>query len=243
MEDLWDRLWYSLYSTLIASAIRLHWHRLWIREDEFHSSLDSDYAIMLHLGRKGRFVRWLLGISSLEKYHQDLSWRRTLAHYQDIPGSGLYYSYSDLRIRSLIAAWHAFRTHIPGLRFGDFFREINDLRHGYHKEFGKLLGKAIQKRQEALLSGDRWAWFWTDIGAFRDHFFVITAIPISLIVFASIASRSTYLLSIFFFDVRNLGMLCLAASVVPFFTVFVFRYNHRAPFRNSRPFRYFCSWL
>lgn len=243
MEDLWDRLWDSLYSTLIASAIRLHWHRLWIREDEFHSSLNSDYAIMLHLGRKGRFARWLLGISSLEKYYQDLSWRRTLAHYQDTPGSGLYYSYSDLRIRSFITAWHAFRTHIPGLRFGDFFREINDLRHGYHREFGKLLGKAIQKRQEALLNGDRWAWFWTDMRAFRDYLFLITAIPVIVIIFYSIVTESTYFLSIFFFDVRNLGILCLAASVVPFFTVFVFRHNHRAPYRDSRPFRYFCPWL
>ena len=104
MEDLWDRLWDSLYSTLIASAIRLHWHRLWIREDEFHSSLDSDYAIMLHLGRKGRFARWLLGISSPNEYQQDLVWRQTLVCYQDTPGSGIYYSYSDLRIRSFIAA-------------------------------------------------------------------------------------------------------------------------------------------
>lgn len=243
MKNLWDRLWYSLYSTLIASTIRLRWHRLWIREDEFHASLDSDYAIMLHLGRKGKLVHWLLVTSSLEEYSLDLSWRRTLAHYQDTPKSRLFYSYSDLRIRSLIAAWRTLKIHIHDLRFDQLFREINDLRHEYHRESGKLLGKAVQKRQEALLNGDRWAWFWTDMRAFRDYFFLITAIPVIVIIFYSIVTESTYFLSIFFFDVQNLGIFCLAASVVPFFTVFVFRYNHRAPYRDSRPFRYFCPWL
>mgnify|MGYP003603780679 FL=1 len=238
MKDLWDRLWYSLYSTLIASAIRLRWHRLWIREDELHSSLGADIDVIGHLDRPTRLTCRLLGVSSYDEYSRDLHFRGTVKS-----NGRLYYSYSDLRIRSLIAAWRALKIHIHDLRFDTLFREINDLRHEYRREFGKLLGKAVQKRQEALLSGDRWAWFWTDMRAFRDYFFLITAIPIIVIVFLSFSSKSTHLLSIFFFDVRNLGILCLAASVVPFFTVFVFRHNHRAPYRDGRTFRYFCPWL
>ena len=238
MKDLWDRLWYSLYSTLIASAIRLRWHRLWIREDELHSSLNTDSAVILHLEEATWFTRRMLGFISRDEYERDLHFRRTIKSNRR-----LYYSYSDLRIRSFIAAWRALKIHIHDLRFDTLFREINDLRHEYHREFGKLLGKAVQKRQDALLNGDRWAWFWTDMRAFRDYLFLITAIPVIVIIFYSIVTESTYFLSIFFFDVQNLGIFCLAASVVPFFTVFVFRYNHRAPYRDSRPFRYFCPWL
>lgn len=238
MKDLWDRLWYSLYSTLIASTIRLRWHRLWIREDELHSSLNTDSAVILHLEEATWFTRRMLGFISRDEYARDLRFRKTIKS-----NGRLYYSYSDLRIRSFIAAWRALKIHIHDLRFDTLFREINDLRHEYRRESGKLLGKAVQKRQEALLSGDRWAWFWTDMRAFRDYFFLITAIPVIVIVFLSFSNKSTHLLSIFFFDVRNLGILCLAASVVPFFTVFVFRHNHRAPYRDGRPFRYFCPWL
>ena len=199
---------------------------------------------MLHLGRKGRFVRWLLGISSLEKYYQDLSWRRTLAHYQDIPGSGLYYSYSDLRIRSFIAAWRALKIHIHDLRFDTLFREINDLRHEYQRESERLLEKALQKHQEALLSGDRWAWFWTDMRAFRDYFFLDVTVlgSIYAICIFLISGMSTRFFSLLF-DVQILGILCLVASIVPFLTVFVLRDNHRTPHQIRRPFRYFCSWL
>ena len=239
MKNLWNRLWYSLYSTLIASAIRLHWHRLWIREDEFHSSLNTDSAVILHLEEATWFTRRMLGFISRDEYARDLHFRRTIKSNER-----LYYSYSDLRIRSFIAAWHAFRTHIPGLRFGDFFREIDNLRHEYQRESERLLEKALQKHQEALLSGDRWAWFWTDMRAFRDYFFLDVTVlgSIYAICIFLISGMSTRFFSLLF-DVQILGILCLVASIVPFLTVFVLRDNHRTPHQIRRPFRYFCSWL
>lgn len=145
MEDLWDRLWYSLYSTLIVSSIRLRWHRLWIRKDEFHSSLENNMEVIWHLEEPTRLTRRLLGFSSSDEYSRDLHFRRTVRS-----NSRLFYSHSDLRIRSLIATWRALQIHIHDLRFGDFFREINALHRRYNEESRKLRARAAKKHQAAL---------------------------------------------------------------------------------------------
>ena len=49
------------------------WHRLWIRKDEFHSSLDMDGAAMLEMNKQER-----------KKYLADLVRRREIAHQRDL---------------------------------------------------------------------------------------------------------------------------------------------------------------
>lgn len=53
--------------------ILLWWHRLWIRKDEFHCSLNMDTEAMLEMN----------GVET-EKYLTDLLRRRMIAHRQDL---------------------------------------------------------------------------------------------------------------------------------------------------------------
>ncbi|OQA38740.1 MAG: hypothetical protein BWY51_00782 [Parcubacteria group bacterium ADurb.Bin316] len=53
--------------------ILLWWHRLYIRKDEFHRSLNMDGAAMLEMNEKER-----------KKYLADLVRRREIAHQRDL---------------------------------------------------------------------------------------------------------------------------------------------------------------
>lgn len=53
--------------------ILLWWHRLYIRKDEFHRSLDMDGAAMLEMNEQER-----------KKYLEDLVRRREIAHQRDL---------------------------------------------------------------------------------------------------------------------------------------------------------------
>jgi len=55
----------------MRARIKWWWHRLWIRKDEFHSSLEMDTEIALTVG--------------VDKYLKDLVYRRDLAHRRDLP--------------------------------------------------------------------------------------------------------------------------------------------------------------
>lgn len=50
-------------------GIKNRWNKLWIRKDEFHSSLDLDGEAMMYMNEKER-----------EKYIKDLVRRRNIAH-------------------------------------------------------------------------------------------------------------------------------------------------------------------
>ena len=52
---------------------RLIWNSLYIRKDEFHSSLDMDVMAMLDMNKKDR-----------DKYINNLMIRRNIAHEKDI---------------------------------------------------------------------------------------------------------------------------------------------------------------
>ncbi len=53
-------------------CILLGWHRLWVREDEFHKSLNMDILAMMEMSRKRR-----------QKYLKGLLRRREVAHRRD----------------------------------------------------------------------------------------------------------------------------------------------------------------
>lgn len=52
--------------------LRLWWQRLWIRRDEFHSSLDTDPQLLQHMCS-----------CEQNKYCEDLVHRRETAHQRD----------------------------------------------------------------------------------------------------------------------------------------------------------------
>ena len=54
-------------------GVKLLWFKLWIRKDEFHSSLKTDLKAMLGMNEKQR-----------EKYLSNLTKRRNIAHYRDL---------------------------------------------------------------------------------------------------------------------------------------------------------------
>ncbi len=56
--------------------LRLWWHKLWIREDEFHESLNMDIEAMLVMNKKER-----------EAYIKDLIKRRDIAHRREVERS------------------------------------------------------------------------------------------------------------------------------------------------------------
>ncbi|MFH0854456.1 MAG: hypothetical protein V1891_03110 [bacterium] len=54
-------------------GIKLQWNRLWVRKDEFHSSLNMDANAMLGMSQKQR-----------NAYTKDLCRRRRIAHEKDL---------------------------------------------------------------------------------------------------------------------------------------------------------------
>lgn len=58
---------------LLPHRPRLWWHRLWIREDEFHSSLNMDIRLLDVLNAEDR-----------RAYLADLVRRRDIAHRRDL---------------------------------------------------------------------------------------------------------------------------------------------------------------
>ena len=54
-------------------GVKLQWNRLWVREDEFHDSLDMDACVLLDMSPKQR-----------DEYINDLVKRRQTAHENDI---------------------------------------------------------------------------------------------------------------------------------------------------------------
>ncbi len=57
----------------LPRSIRFWWAMLWIREDEFHPSLDFDFEYAYLLSAKGRDAYWL-----------DLARRRGIVHERDL---------------------------------------------------------------------------------------------------------------------------------------------------------------
>lgn len=53
----------------LKTKLTLFWHRLWIRKDEFHISLNLDVTLM-----------WDMTSEEQEEYLQDLARRRKKAH-------------------------------------------------------------------------------------------------------------------------------------------------------------------
>jgi hypothetical protein len=85
MSSILNSLWYTIYSSLLASIIRLRWHRLWVRENEFDTSLNIDTDVMWHLdGGANPLTRLLLGFRSSQEYLHDLTRRRAIAHERDL---------------------------------------------------------------------------------------------------------------------------------------------------------------
>jgi hypothetical protein len=58
---------------MLKYKIRLWWHRLWIRDDEFHVSLDMDYKAMQQMTKDEQDI-----------YINDLVKRRQKAHLKDM---------------------------------------------------------------------------------------------------------------------------------------------------------------
>jgi len=53
--------------------VRVWWHGLWIRKDEFHHSLDTDFVAMCNMTKLQQ-----------ERYQRDLVNRRNIAHERDL---------------------------------------------------------------------------------------------------------------------------------------------------------------
>jgi hypothetical protein len=58
---------------LYNQGIKLWWNKLWIRKDEFHSSLDMDSQAMMGMSKSKR-----------SKYLEGLVRRRSIAHEQSL---------------------------------------------------------------------------------------------------------------------------------------------------------------
>ncbi len=63
--------------------LRLWWHCLWIRSDEFHPSLDHQTSIV-HAIKKSHNLKWFEECSAAEEYDKDLNRRRCLAHERSL---------------------------------------------------------------------------------------------------------------------------------------------------------------
>ena len=63
---------FSFYIKLVRSRMRLLWARLYIRKNEFHSSLDTDMDLLLTMNQKEQ-----------EWYFNDLARRRKIAHERE----------------------------------------------------------------------------------------------------------------------------------------------------------------
>lgn len=78
-RGLLDRIdrWLCIYVRPLE--LRYFWQKLWIRDDEFHPSLDQDVEIMFWISFRHRH-NWLEQRDVNEAYQADLLRRRTIAH-------------------------------------------------------------------------------------------------------------------------------------------------------------------
>ena len=58
---------------LMPHRPKLFWNKLWVREDEFHSSTDMDHRVLLAMNKEDR-----------KTYIADLCRRRQIAHDRDL---------------------------------------------------------------------------------------------------------------------------------------------------------------
>ena len=65
--------WLRYQARMLKHRPRLWWHRLWIRRDEFHRSLDMDSYAMLDMNEEDS-----------KAYINDLMRRRQIAHERDL---------------------------------------------------------------------------------------------------------------------------------------------------------------
>ena len=79
LRYFWLGLWFKIKSwpgktkrIVWNRGVKLQWNRLWIRKDEFHSSLNMDVNAMLEMSQKQR-----------DAYIKDLCKRRQIAHERD----------------------------------------------------------------------------------------------------------------------------------------------------------------
>lgn len=83
LRCFWRDLWFGIIKSrsektkrfiwTSARGIKIQWDRLWVRKDEFHSSLNMDANAMLGMSQKQRSA-----------YTRDLYRRRRIAHERDL---------------------------------------------------------------------------------------------------------------------------------------------------------------
>ena len=72
IDDL--RFWLTKVKRIMWNkGLKLWWYRLWIRKDEFHSSLESDRSALMEMSSSER-----------AKYIADLSRRRDIAYKRSL---------------------------------------------------------------------------------------------------------------------------------------------------------------
>lgn len=49
MGKFWSGSGFWLYQSAFGSWIRVQWHQLWVRQDEFHRSLEMDSCALNHM--------------------------------------------------------------------------------------------------------------------------------------------------------------------------------------------------
>ena len=74
LSDEWYRVQsnFSFFARFLCSRLRLYWARLYVRKDEFHSSLDLDMDTLATMNKKEQ-----------EWYFNDLARRRKIAHERE----------------------------------------------------------------------------------------------------------------------------------------------------------------
>ncbi len=65
--------WLRYQCGLLKHRPRIVWHKLWVRRDEFHPSLDMDVAAMLNMNHTDK-----------RNYLDNLTLRRRMAHDRDL---------------------------------------------------------------------------------------------------------------------------------------------------------------
>jgi hypothetical protein len=80
LRRFWLDLWFEIKSWPGKTrrfawdrGVKLQWNRLWIRKDEFHSSLDMDINAMFEMSQKQR-----------DAYIKNLYKRQQIAHERDL---------------------------------------------------------------------------------------------------------------------------------------------------------------
>ncbi len=85
--SLFFRIYFALYSSHIGTRVRLSWHRLYVRKDEFHPSLHIDI--------------FSFKVEDSGTYMDDLLRRRDIAHRRDAGEEVFPYSLFDAIVFSL----------------------------------------------------------------------------------------------------------------------------------------------